>query len=63
MAVAAAVAVAAVADVADVAAVAVVAMSMTNMPIAHYHIGNISRKMHFVFDMHPLKYSLFVVFL
>ena len=53
----------AVADVADVAAVAVVAMSMTNMPIAHYHIGNISRKMHFVFDMHPLKYSLFVVFL
>ena len=50
MAVAAAVAVAA---VADVAAVAVVAMSMTNMPIAHYHIGNISRKMHFFLDMHP----------
>ena len=41
MAVAAAVAVAAVADV------AAVAMSMTNMPMAHYHNGNISRKMHF----------------
>ena len=53
MAVAAAVGVAAVADVADVAAVAVVAMSMTNMPIAHYHIGNISRKMYFFWDMHP----------
>ena len=50
MAVAAAVAVAA---VADVAAVAAVAMSMTNMPIAHYHIGNISRKIHFFLDMHP----------
>ena len=50
MAVAAAVAVAA---VADVAAVAVVAMSMTNMPIAHYHIGHISKKMHFFLDMHP----------
>ena len=35
---------AAVADVADVAAVA---MSMTNMPIAHYHIEHVSRKMHF----------------
>ena len=43
----------AVAAVADVAAVAVVAMSMTNLPIAHYHIGNISRKMHFWGDMHP----------
>ena len=52
MAVAAAVAVAAVADVADVAAVA---MSMTNMPIAHYHTGNISRKMHFFFGHAPLK--------
>ena len=38
VAVAAAVAVAAVADVADVAAVA---MSMTNVPITHYHIENI----------------------
>ena len=55
MAVAAAVAVAAVADVADVAAVAVVAMSMTNMPIAHYHIGNISRKMHLFFEHAPLN--------
>ena len=55
MAVAAAVAVAAVADVADVAAVAAVAMSLTNMPIAHYHIENISRKIHIFFDMHPLK--------
>ena len=50
---AAAVAVAAVADVADVAPVAAVAMSMTNMPIAHYHIGNISRKIHFFVDMYP----------
>ena len=52
-AVAAAVAVADVADVAAAAAAAAVAMSMTNMPIAHYHIGNISRKMHFFLDMHP----------
>ena len=51
----AAVAVAAVADVADVAAVAVVAMSMTAMPIAHYHIGSISRKMHFIFGHAPLN--------
>ena len=50
---AAAVAVAAVATVADVAAVAAVAMTTTNMPIAHYHIGNISRKMHFFLSMHP----------
>ena len=49
MAVAAAVAVAAVADV------AAVAMSMTNMPIAHYHIGNISRKMHLFFGHAPLN--------
>ena len=49
MAVAAAVAVAAVADE------AAVAMSMTNMPIAHYHIGNISRKMHFFFGHAPLN--------
>ena len=53
MAVASAVAVAAVADVADVAAVAAVAMFMTNMLIAHYHIGNISKKMHFFLDTHP----------
>ena len=39
--------------VAVAAAVAAVAMSMTNMPIAHYHIGSISRKMHFFLDMHP----------
>ena len=43
----------AVAAAVAVAAVAAVAMSMTNMPIAHYHIGNISRKMHFFLDMHP----------
>ena len=42
-------AVAAAVAVADVAAVAVVAMFMTNMPIAHYHIGNISRKINFLF--------------
>ena len=55
MAVAAAVAVAAVADVADVAdvaAVAAVAMSMTNMPIAHDHIENMSKENTFFFDMH-----------
>ena len=51
MAVAAAVAVAAVADVADVAAVA---MSMTNMPIAHYHNENISSKMHLFGGHAPL---------
>ena len=48
-------AVAAAVSVAAVAAVAAVAMSMTNMPIAHYHIGNISRKMHFFFGHAPLK--------
>ena len=43
--------------VAVVAAVAVaaVAMSVTNKPIAHYPIENISGKMHFWGDMHPLK--------
>ena len=55
MAVAAAVAVAAVADVADVAAVALVAMSMTNMPIAHYHNGNISEENALFFGHAPLK--------
>ena len=49
-----AVAVAVAAAVAAVAVVAAVAMSVTNRPIAHYHIENISKKMHlFVFDMHP----------
>ena len=51
VAVAAAVAMAAVADVADVAAVA---MSMTNMPIAHYHtMKTCPGKCTFFLDMHP----------
>ena len=39
------------AAVATVATVAAVAMSVTNMPIAHYHLENISREMHFLFDI------------
>ena len=48
-AVAVAVAVAAVADV------AAVAKSMTNMPIAHYHIGNIFEENAHFFGHVPLK--------
>ena len=56
MAVAAAVAVAAVAvtAVADVVAVAAVTF-MTNMPIAHYHNGNISEENALFFGHAPLK--------
>ena len=54
-AVAAAVAAAAVADVADAAAVAAVAMSMTNMPIAHYHIENIFEENALCFGHAPFK--------
>ena len=39
--------------VAAAVAVAAVAKSVTNMPIARYHIENISREMHFFADMHP----------
>ena len=45
----AAVAVAAVADV------AAVAMSMINLPIAHYHLENISKENTFFLDMRPVK--------
>ena len=36
-------------------AVAAVAVAVTNMPIAHYHLENISRRTHLFFDMHPFK--------
>ena len=45
-------AVAAAVAVADVAAVA---MSMTNMPIAHYHIENIFEENAFFFGHAPFK--------
>ena len=49
----------AVAAAVAVAAVAAVAMSVTNMPIAHYHLEHISNKIVFCVDMHRFQYDIF----
>ena len=48
---------------AAVADVAAVAMSVTNMPIAHYHVENIFEENALVLDMHPLKQDMLNDFL